>query len=360
MRGIESFAEGDYSRRLQPLARNELSVISEQFNIMADQIQARDRFLEQRVADRTRDLNIASSVSRQITQMLEPKELLLRLVELTKEGFGLYCVSVMLYKPENRILMLESATGLAERKRGEVVRVIPIDAKPSLIAHAARVQRHLVINDVSVSPDYLTDPTLPDTKSEAAFPMLIGTQLIGVLDLQSSKIDHFGEPETQIFTTLAEQIAIAVHNAQLFEAQIETGKELRRADQVKSQFLSSMSHELRTPLNAIINFTDMVAMGLVGPISDEQKELLELSLQSSKHLLQLINDVLDISKIQAGSLSLYIEPDVNVYEEINSAVEMVMPMFKDKPVKLIKEIEENLPVISGDKRRIRQIFLNLL
>jgi len=104
----------------------------------------------------------------------------------------------------------------------------------------------------------------------------------------------------------------------------------------------------------------MVALGLVGPVTEEQKELLNNSLESSTHLLQLINDILDISKIQAGKLTLFIEPEVDLYSVLNTVIETIQPMFKDKQVELIQDIDNNLPLISGDKRRIRQVLLNLL
>src|SRR5690606_27255758 len=109
--------------------------------------------------------------------------------------------------------------------------------------------------------------------------------------LQSDQLERFGADDMEIFTTLAEQIAIAIKNAQLYEDQIGLAEELRQADQTKSQFLASMSHELRTPLNAIMNFTEMIALEMMGPINNEQKELLDQSLDSAKHLLNLINDI---------------------------------------------------------------------
>jgi signal transduction histidine kinase len=113
-------------------------------------------------------------------------------------------------------------------------------------------------------------------------------------------------------------------------------------------------------MNAIINFVEMVAMEYVGPVNAEQKELLEQSIESSKHLLHLINDVLDISKIQAGQLTLFVEKDINLYEEIEAVLAMIKPTLKTKPIQIIEDIDTNLPAIAGDKRRIRQILLNLL
>jgi len=143
-------------------------------------------------------------------------------------------------------------------------------------------------------------------------------------------------------------------------------QELKRADLMKSQFLASMSHELRTPLNSIINFNQLIAMGVAGPVTEEQLNMLNTSLDSSRHLLQLINDVLDISKIQAGKLNLYIEDDVNLKDEIQLAVDMAEPLLQkqnaslENPIRFIQDIDANLPLIACDRRRLRQVLLNLL
>ena len=146
----------------------------------------------------------------------------------------------------------------------------------------------------------------------------------------------------------------------------ERTRELERADLMKSQFLASMSHELRTPLNSIINFTQLIAMGVAGPVTEEQLTMLNTSLSSSKHLLQLINDVLDISKIQADKLNLYLEEDVNLDEEIREVVEMAEPLLQkhnatlEDPIQFIQDVDQNLPLAACDRRRFRQILLNLL
>ncbi len=133
-----------------------------------------------------------------------------------------------------------------------------------------------------------------------------------------------------------------------------------RSDQVKSAFLASMSHELRTPLNAVINFTRFVIDGDTGPVNEQQTELLTEVVGSAKHLLNLINDVLDMSKIEAGSLNLFIEDDVNLNQLINTTVTTGRGLLAGKPTRLHTEIEENLPLIRADRQRILQILLNIM
>jgi signal transduction histidine kinase len=133
-----------------------------------------------------------------------------------------------------------------------------------------------------------------------------------------------------------------------------------RSDQVKSAFLASMSHELRTPLNAIINFTQFVLDGDLGTVNREQKDLLTEVVNSGRHLLTLINDVLDMSKIEAGSLKLFIEQDLNLNQIINSATSTARSLLLGKPVRLHVEVEESLPLMQGDRQRLLQVLLNIL
>jgi signal transduction histidine kinase len=135
-----------------------------------------------------------------------------------------------------------------------------------------------------------------------------------------------------------------------------------RSDQVKSAFLASMSHELRTPMNAVINFTQFVVDGDTGPVNEEQKELLMEVIGSATHLLNLINDVLDMSKIEAGSLKLFIEDGINVNAILNSVLSTGRGLLKskDKLVQIETNIPDDLPLIRADRQRILQIMLNIV
>src|SRR5688500_5383307 len=115
-----------------------------------------------------------------------------------------------------------------------------------------------------------------------------------------------------------------------------------------------MSHELRTPLNAILNFTAIVADGTLGPLNDEHVETLEEAIASGRHLLSLINDILDITKIEAGLMDLFIQ-DVDMNEVIGAVAAVGKGLVKDKPIVLNVEIAEGLPTTYGDKRRLRQV-----
>jgi signal transduction histidine kinase len=231
---------------------------------------------------------------------------------------------------------------------------------PGLVPLAARTLQATVSNHALQDSDHILNPLLPNTRSELAIPMLYRGKLVGVLDLQSEKEERFNLEDVRILTTLAEQIAIAVTNARLFEEAQAALATAERANQVKSTFLASVSHELRTPLNAILNFAYFLASGMVGTLSDEQVDLVQKLSSSGKHLLNLINDVLDISKIESGSLSLLVEDNIDLAEEIQTVIALGQTLLTDKPVELRTDVAANLPLITGDRRRIRQIMLNLV
>jgi signal transduction histidine kinase len=140
----------------------------------------------------------------------------------------------------------------------------------------------------------------------------------------------------------------------------EARAQAEKANQVKSAFLASMSHELRTPLNAIINFTKFVANETMGPVNEEQKEALGEVISSGKHLLRLINDVLDMSKIESGSLKLVIEDNVNLKAILDTSISNARSLLDEKPVKVVDHIAQAMPLIRGDRQRILQVLLNIV
>jgi signal transduction histidine kinase len=148
-----------------------------------------------------------------------------------------------------------------------------------------------------------------------------------------------------------QQREISLHHAR---------EEAERSDRVKSAFLASMSHELRTPLNSIINFTSFVLEGDTGPITQEQTDLLSEVVTGSRHLLNLINDVLDMSKIEAGSLRLFIEDNINLNMILSRVTATGRSLLANRPVTITLEAEDNLPPTRGDQQRILQIFLNIM
>ncbi len=192
-------------------------------------------------------------------------------------------------------------------------------------------------------------------------PLSVKAQLIGLVDLQAQKLPvNPDSSQLNLMMTMANAAAVALENARLYEQQIKTAEQLRDVDKLKSQFLANMSHELRTPLNSIIGFSRVILKGIDGPVSDLQQQDLIAIHSAGNHLLQLITDVLDISKIEAGKMELALDEKVNLGDLAVSAMSTAVGLTKDKPIKLVKQIEPNIPLVKADPTRIRQVMINFL
>jgi len=190
-------------------------------------------------------------------------------------------------------------------------------------------------------------------RSAAVAPLLIEGEVIGTLTvINSQRTESFCPDDLNLVSMLAGQAAIAIHNARLYEAAQE-------ADHLKSAFLASMSHELRTPLNSIIGFTGIILQGLVGPLNPEQEKQLGMVRDSSRHLLDLINDVLDISKIEAGQLEM-VRERFDMREAIDKVARTMRPMAERKGLGLTVEVSPPVGQVTSDRRRVEQILINLV
>jgi signal transduction histidine kinase len=200
---------------------------------------------------------------------------------------------------------------------------------------------------------------LPETRAEAGIPLKIGSRILGSLDIQSKEINAFQSEDIAVLETLADQIAVALDNANSYDLAQKAVIEMRELDKIKSQFLANMSHELRTPLNSIIGFSRVILKGIDGPTTEQQHQDLSAIYNSGQHLLGLINDILDLSKIDAGKMELTLE-ELNIVDTIKSVLATAVGLVKDKPVKLTSELDAALPTVRADPMRIRQILLNLI
>lgn len=192
-----------------------------------------------------------------------------------------------------------------------------------------------------------------------ALPLLRKDRLIGGLIVRRKDPGEFQASVVEMLQTFAAQSVVAIHNAQLFSEIEEKGKELEIANKHKSEFLANMSHELRTPLNAILGFTELIIDNIYGDVPDKIKDVLERVEKNGRHLLSLINDVLDLSKIEAGRLELSIN-DYSIQSVIESAVTSVEALAIEKKLELSVSIRDDMPMGKGDEQRISQVILNLV
>jgi signal transduction histidine kinase/DNA-binding LacI/PurR family transcriptional regulator len=315
---------------------------------------------------RARQLQTVAEVGALVSTILDTDELLQSIVDLTNARFKLYHTQVYLLDARGDTLILAAGAGTVGRDLVAQGWHIPLHAEQSLVARAARSRQSVVVNDVQADPTWLPNPRLPETHAELALPLLAGDQVLGVLDVQSDAINYFTPIDVPIQSTFARQITAALQNARLYqelEQQTSAAKQARtaaeQANTFKSQFLSTMSHELRTPLNAIRNFSRFLNKESYGSLTTRQTDLQQRILANADHLLALLNDILDLSKIEAGRMDLFMEPTA-LRPILQGVLATIGSLVKDKGLSLTLEAAEDLPLVRIDKTRIRQVLLNLL
>jgi signal transduction histidine kinase len=189
--------------------------------------------------------------------------------------------------------------------------------------------------------------------------MLKGDKLIGTLTIYRLEVKPFTEKQIALMETFADQAVIAIENVRLFDEIQDKSRQLAEASQHKSQFLANMSHELRTPLNAILGYTELIVDGVYGPPPDKMTTVLKRIESNGRHLLGLINAVLDLSKIEAGQLTLDVGEYslTNIVQTVHAALES---LAAEKKLSLKVQLTNDLPPGNGDERRLTQVLLNLV
>jgi signal transduction histidine kinase len=190
-------------------------------------------------------------------------------------------------------------------------------------------------------------------------PLLRGEDIIGMLVVRRRSPGEFAKNIVDIIKTFAAQSALAIQNARLFREIEDKSRQLEEASQHKSQFLANMSHELRTPLNAILGYTELMADGAYGEPSEKMLGILKRLEANGRHLLGLINDVLDLSKIEAGQLELELS-DYCVQDIAQTVRSTLEPLASDKKLAFKLDLAPNLPPGHGDGRRLTQVLINLV
>jgi signal transduction histidine kinase len=198
-----------------------------------------------------------------------------------------------------------------------------------------------------------------DAHSAMYVPILRQGQAIGVISLFHRDVDAFIEAHVALLQTFADQAVIAIENVRLFNELAVANRELAAASQHKSEFLANMSHELRTPLNAIIGFSEVLSEKMFGELNEKQEEYSKDIHASGQHLLSLINDILDLSKIEAGRMELDLS-DFDLPTALDSALTLVRERAGRRGIALLMNVDDRLGQIQADERKIRQVVLNLL
>jgi GAF domain-containing protein len=244
----------------------------------------------------------------------------------------------------------------------EYVKAMPVERGRGTATGRALLEGRVIhVADVLADPDYTWAEAqrLGGYRTVLAVPMMREGVPTGVLTLTRSEVRPFTEKQVELVSTFADQAAIAIENVRLFDEIQDKSRQLELASEHKSQFLASMSHELRTPLNAIIGLTEMMVTNAARFGTEKALEPLRRVNAAGTHLLSLINEILDLSKIEAGKLELNLEP-VNLARLIDEVIGTAGQLAEKNKNRLIVDAQENLGALTADSMRLKQILLNLL
>jgi GAF domain-containing protein/anti-sigma regulatory factor (Ser/Thr protein kinase) len=316
--------------------------------------------LFEEVQARNRDLTALGEVGRAVSSTLDLNVVLKTIVERAVELSGTDAGSIFYYRPESGCFELGETVGLD----ADVVarfRKLDIATGQTGLGEAIASRQPLQIPDVMRRPsNALRDAALEAGLNAALIvPLLGGEGAIGALALQRRPTGEFPAPVINLMQSFADQSAIALENARLFQEIAQKSRELEIASQHKSQFVANMSHELRTPLAAILGYAELMQEGFYEPPGPKSMDALTRIRSNGKHLLGLINTVLDVAKIESGQFTLNMAEYAieSVVETVRSATES---LAQNKKLELKTEVAKRLPIGLGDEQRLTQVLLNLV
>jgi signal transduction histidine kinase len=331
----------------------------------------------------TAELKLAETIAGQVAGFLEN----IRLLELEQHqreiaeslrevaavlnsSLDLDTVLVKIIEQLRRVISYDSVGVLLGA--GEVLKILGgvgferevVGAQIPLASNAPAVRvyttcRPLVYEDVNADPDWLTLSDQQPIRGWMGLPLMVGERPIGVLSVDSFQPGTYSQEDAQVVQIFANQAAIAIENAQLYAAAQEARLLAESANRAKSEFLANMSHELRTPLNAIIGYSEMLAEDAIDQGEEMLADDLKKIFDSALHLLALINDILDLSKIEAGRITLDLDW-FGVNSLIDSVLSPIQPLVKKNNNSLIVDGAADLGSMWTDSVKIRQSLLNLL
>ncbi|MDN8611934.1 sensor histidine kinase [Variovorax ginsengisoli] len=370
-RGARRIGQGDLNQQIEVSTGDELEGLAQQFNRMSAQLRESYGELERKVEQRTAELSAAlehQTATAEILRVISRSPTDLQpVLQAVAERSAALCraYGCRIWLPEED--HLRSMTGYLGVRRDEAVagrdEVLPL-TRGSVVGRAFAERRTVHVQDVTrlldaEYPDSREPQTRHGFRTVLAVPMVRDGASAGVIAVMRRQVQPFSNAEVRLVETFADQAVIAIENARLFREIEEKSRQIEVANQHKSEFLANMSHELRTPLNAIIGFSEVLTERTFGAVNDKQMEYLRDIHSSGQHLLTLINDVLDLSKIEAGRMEL----DLSCFDLgllLENALTLVRERAQRSGLWVSLEVGDGLAEWVADARKVKQVVVNLL
>ncbi len=309
------------------------------------------------------ELKALGEVSRAVSSTLDLETVLATIVARAVQLSGTVGGVIYEYDEGTQEFHLR-ATQRMEEELVEVLRAAPVRLGEGAAGQAAATRAPVQITDFLDERQYgvtrfRTILARLGYRSALSVPLLLEQRIMGALTVHRRESGKFAPQVVNLLQNFATQSALAIQNARLFKEIEEKSHELEVASRHKSQFLANMSHELRTPLNAILGYTELILDGIYGQVPEKIQDVMERVDKSGRHLLGLINDVLDLSKIEAGQLTLALN-DYSMKEVVQTVYTAVEALAAEKKLALKIIVPADLPPGTGDERRLSQVLLNLV
>jgi signal transduction histidine kinase/DNA-binding response OmpR family regulator/HAMP domain-containing protein len=377
-------AAGDLSQRVTVQGRDEIGLLAMTFNHMAASLDQMTQAQQQRLAE----LSALHAIGLVISSTLDLDRLIALALDAVVQHLGYDRARLFLVDAEKQALVQGRIAGAANDIQ-EQLRALEMPLRPGGGLHVQVVLtgEPILVEDMKQVKDQAYQPLLGllDAHSLVVLPLKLEERVLGVLSVDNCRTQHtLTAADQRLLATLANQLAIAIANALAYwqieqlnvglEAKVQERTEalqlqqqelqevnirLEAANRHKSEFLANMSHELRTPLNAIIGFSEVLLEKMFGDVNERQEEYLNDVLSSGQHLLSLINDILDLSKVEAGKMEL----ELGMFD-LRQVLEGSLIMVKERALAhgltLSLDMADDLSVITGDERKVKQILFNLL
>ncbi|MCG3110823.1 MAG: response regulator [Candidatus Manganitrophus sp. SB1] len=352
--GAEHIRKGDLGYRLQVKTDDEIEALADKFNEMAEKLSESYATLEHKVLSRTRELQALNQIATTANQSLELQGLLDTTLEKVIEVTGFESGYVEIFNPSESRLVMKSHFGISSPLLNELHAAGNLQISLEVVDTRAPV----ILEQADVSET--TNPLInAGYQTLIVFPVQSKNKIIGAFTLASRTARNFTAQDLQLLSSIGNQVGTAVENAHLFQKEQETVEKLMEMDRIKSEFLSNVSHELRTPLTSIIGFSEILLDRLAGALSPDQESYVRNMNTSGQHLLEIINNLLDLSKIKAGKMEIH--PHLFSLRSLLETIQQtVIPMTYKKGLHFDLSVDEGVDMVYTDEGKVKQILLNIL
>ncbi|MDH3949632.1 MAG: ATP-binding protein [Deltaproteobacteria bacterium] len=376
-----AIAQGNLEALIDTSSSDEIGSLAKDLDVMRDSIKqlfgelsdSKDkleeysRTLEQKVEVRTQELarsveelKALGEVSQAVSSTLDLQKVLATIVAHAADLSGAESGAIYEFNEPSEEFQLRATHRMSEELI-QAIREGGVKLGETALGWAGVNREAVQIPDILEEPTYPTSEIMKQEGFRAllAVPLFREDRLIGGLVVRRRAPGQFQKETVDLLQTFATQSALAIQNARLFREIEAKGRELEIASKHKSDFLANMSHELRTPLNAILGYTELILDKIYGDVPENIQEVLERVEKNGRHLLGLINDVLDLSKIEAGQLVLSLD-DYSMKEVVHTVFTSVESLAAEKNLELKVSVAPEVAQGKGDHQRISQVFLNLV